>query len=241
MKTPIYKALISPLAGIVLALAASVQSADATILQYTVTKPVQKTELNYVLAVPKFDLSLGTLTGVTLSYASNLSTVLTVQDNSLTTSSSGVARTRVKFTLDDPFHYLTASGAQLTQTFGQGFAYRLSPGGQLTSNPISQLATFTRDYNSAAILSEFSTTGDGTLDLTLSTKTLTVLTNSGGNTSAGQVTEGNSTLLVTYTYDTLVYAPEPSSMAALALVAGATVFSQYRRWRNSGIPTPTHA
>ena len=238
MNTPIYKALISPLAGIILASAAWVQSADATILQYTVTKPVQKTELNYVLTVPKFDLSLGTLTGVAISYAANLSTVLTVQDNSLTTSSSGVAKTRVKFTLDDPFHYLTASGAQLTQTFGQGFAYSLSPGGQLTSSPISQLATFTKNYTSEDILGEFSTHGAGTVDLALSTKTLTVLTNSGGNSSASQVTEGNSSMVVTYTYDTLVYAPEPSSMAALMIVTGATIFSQYRRRRASNTATP---
>jgi hypothetical protein len=222
-------------------LAAWVQSADATILQYTVTQSVQKTELNYVLSVPKFDLSLGTLTGVTISYASNLSTVLTVQDNSLTTNSAGVAKTRVKFTLDDPFHYLTASGAQLTQTFGQGFSYSLSPGGQLVSTPITQLATFTQNYTSAAVLSEFSTTGDGTVDLTLSTKTTTVLTNSGGNTAASQVTEGNSTMVVTYTYDTLVYAPEPSSMAALMIVAGASIFSQYRRRRNANTATPSNA
>lgn len=177
------------------------------------------------LSFAQFNPSLGTLNSVTIDISGTLSTTLTVTNTS-GSSSSGNAKTQLEVSIEDAGNNLgflndtpSASNNPTITSLSPSYLYSLSAGGSSTSGLL------TKSYNSgplaytlSAILTEF--TGAGSVNLTGDTFTQTVVSNTGGNTTASQVTDASLTGTVTYTYTAASPTPEPASMA---LMGGALI------------------
>jgi len=115
--------------------------------------------------------------------------------------------------------------------FGATAVYTLVTGNTTTvaSNHLSPVSVSATDTTAADLLA-FQAAGGGIFDVLFTTLTGTLLSNTGGNTSAGQVTTATSTVSISYTYDTIPI-PEPASIALLG--AGLLSVGAIRRKRRS--------
>ena len=201
------------------------QAEAATSGPFTTSTPIPLTSTDWLgtLGFPKFNPSLGTLISVQLDLDGALSTVLTVQNNS-GTPSSGTVKTEVQLSVQDGGSNLTTPQLDL---LSPNFAYSLAPSASATSGTLTKSGTSSDTYFLPAVLAEF--TGPGTITLNASSFTQTLLSNTGGNTAANQVTSALLTGSVLYNYNSV---PEPCAAAlasfGLLLVAG------YRRARGIG-------
>ena len=175
------------------------------------------TDLTGALTFAKFDSSLGNLTGVQIDLSGYMTTSLTVTNCSLQ-SSSGTAKTELQLTVQDAGSNLIAPTIDI---FSSSFNYNLGAGESATSGTLTKSGSSSDLYTSAAILSAF--TGTGSIALTAFSFTQTWLTNTGGNTSASQITQASLNGCITYFYDV----PEPATMALLTL--GGFVFRKRSR------------
>lgn len=187
---------------------------------FTTTTPISLTLTDWSssLAFPKFNPALGSLTAVQIDLSGSMRTVLTVTNNGLS-SSSGTAKTELQMTVQD-------SGSNLIDPtidmFSSNFNYtNLGAGQSVTSGILTKNGSSSDIYTLAAVLAEF--TGPGTITLPAFTFTQTWLTNTGGNTSASQVTNASLTGSVTYSYDV----PEPATVALLSL--GGLLFKKSKK------------
>lgn len=188
--------------------------------------PLSPTDLSGTLVLPQFDPALGILTAVQLDLSTTFITTLTVQNNS-ESSSSGMAKTQVQFTVQDTGNHLTGPAMDL---LSPGFSYHLAAGDSVDSGELTKNSSVSQVLNLASVLAEFTGTGD--VDLDASTATLAFRANTGGNTYSTQVTEASLTCDVVYTY-TPTAVPEPAALGLTfglpALVLGA--FPLLRRQR----------
>lgn len=195
----------------------------------------------------KFDPSLGTLTSVFLTLGTDLSTTLTVTNNS-GSASSGTADTKLQAIIADPSTTFTTTSNVLngsgglfklrdsvtTDGSGDGSdSYSLSGTGSTTLTPPEATHSLNTvpNLSSPAVLSFF-TGSSGFAQINYKTFTSTILSNTGGNTTASQATTDTFTVGVQYNYTPASSAtPEPGTWAML--VAGAsTGLVALRRRRN---------
>lgn len=172
----------------------------------TTTTPIPSTATDWTLslAFPQFNPALGILQSVQLDLSGAFTTTITVTNDALT-SSSGTAKTEVQFTVQDGGSNLIAPSLDLLSPV---FNYSLLAGGSTSSGPLAQTGLASNTYTIPAVLAEF--TGAGSFVLPATTFTQTLLANTGGNTSASQVTSASLTGSVTYTYNPI---PEPGTLA----------------------------
>jgi hypothetical protein len=203
----------------------------ASTLAYTVTGSIPPTLANWSspLAIPQFQSNLGTLQSVTLTLAGSISTTLTAGNitNIIPPSqlSSGSAGTVGQFSLQDPSGLL--SGTPQLSFMSPMEPYSFTAGGS-QSWSLSSTGSGGETYTNSSILSEFTTSGTGTITLTASGSAFTDQINTGGASYSAQSTTSGALVDVTYTYSTAV--PEPSTFA-LAGTAVATVVAFRRRRR----------
>jgi len=199
----------------ILFLASSPMLKAATDGPHTTSTPISLTTTDWgsSLDFPKFDSSLGTLTQVELDLNGHLETTITVT-NSAASASSGTAQTEVQFTVQDGGSNLIVPELDLLSS--PAYSYSLAPGGSSTSGLITKNGSSSDMYSLPAVLAEFN--GPGTITLSASTFTQTLLANTGGNTAADQVTSASLTGSVIYTYTPV---PEPGTLVLLGIaVAG---------------------
>jgi hypothetical protein len=165
---------------------------------------------------------------VQIDLSGSFQTTLTIQNNA-NSASNGRAWTEVQLSAEDAGSYLNAPELDLMSS--PAFTYTgLAPGASITSPLLTMAGTDSETYTLQAVLDEF--TGNGSISLSASTYTDTVLANHGGNTYASQVTLAGLTGDVIYTYNAV---PEPGTCILLGLgAAGMLFFARHRRGRQGG-------
>jgi hypothetical protein len=213
-------------AAIVLLGAARTQAAT---ISFVTTTPVAstKTDWSSFLDFQEFDPSLGTLTSIEIQTSEGFDTTLTVTNES-GSSSGGTLQTEIFVTLTDPSG-LPAGISQQSDTLipSSKITYSLAPGGSYTTGTYTGSATTDATYVAPAILTEF--TGSALIDIPVSTLTFANQQNTGGNTTASQVTHASATGDIIYTYTEAAAVPEPASFGLIGLGLCATGLLYRRR------------
>lgn len=182
--------------------------------------PLTLTDWSSSLDFPKFNSALGTLTSVRIELDGYLETTIDVE-NLAASPSSGNVKTEVQFTVQDGGNNLIDPVIDL---LSPAFNYALNPGDSTTSGLLTKSGSSDDTYVAPAVLAAFN--GPGTITLSASTFTQTLLANTGGNTSADQVTEASLTGQVTYTYNPV---PEPATIVLGAFAAVGLALAARRR------------
>jgi hypothetical protein len=189
-------------------------TAHADTISFTTSTPIVSTLTDWTssLAFQQFNPSYGTLQSVELDLRSGLQTTLTISNLPGAGSATGNAKTEVQVSVVDSGNYITD---QPQIDFNSpAYAYTgLAAGDSTTSGLLTKTGTSSSVYTLASLLAEF--TGAGNISLTASTFTQTLLANTGGNTSASQVTNAGLTGDVIYTYTPPASVPLPSALLLL--------------------------
>lgn len=198
--------------GCLLSLASHVHGAT---IAYNTTTPIPSTATDWAgsLSFPRFDTTLGTLTGVELKLTAGLQTTITVSNNSATPS-AGSARSEILLWAQDGSGNLIDPVIDL---LSPAFGFNLGAGqqvisGMLTKNSSSDDLYDAGSPNWATIQSEFS--GTSSIMLNCSTFTQTLTSFSGGSTEGNSVANTSLTGSVTYIYTPV---PEPALLGLLAI------------------------
>lgn len=201
----------------------SAERAEAATSTQTLSVSTALTDWSQNLNFNKFDSSLGTLNSVSFTFSSSVTTTITVT-NTGTSSSNGTVRTEIRISLVDPSGYFAGDAPQIDAFVPLSDApYTLAAGANQQLGPFSRnVSSGGYNYTTTQVLAEF--TGTGTIPLTLSTFTQTLLANNGGNTSASQVTSANGNVTLVYDYTAV---PEPTT--ALLVGAGGVALLLRRR------------
>ncbi len=170
-----------------------------------------------------FDTNLGTLTGVRFDVTVDLNTAIEVV-NSSDSPSSGSVRTEVLVTLQDANSLLPGAPQIDALVPAAPWAYSINAGDTLLSPSFSRTILHSETTSNPTILADFSNGGLGSLYA--STFTSTLLSNTGGNTSASQDTEARISATVTYFYQPV---PEPSALLLCAGGLASLAALAYRR------------
>lgn len=175
---------------------------------YSSTYPTTLTDWSGNLTFPMFSPSNGTLTAVVLDLSSSMSTVLTIHNTS-PSGSTGWAKTEVVLTVQDPSGYF---GNPQVDFLSPQYNFALGAGEQVTSGTLVRNGSNSGlSYTDAGTLAEF--TGTGNISISAFTNTYAVISYTGGNTDAVQVTNASANGHITYFYDT----PEPLTLSLLAV------------------------
>lgn len=195
------------LAAVLLAVAATSVACAATSGPFVTSTPIASSKTDWVnsLVFPKFDSSLGTLLSVRLQITATYDTTLTIT-NTAASPSSGWAKTELLVSVQDSGNNLVEPVLDLLTS---PYNFSLQPGQSVQSGNIHKQGSSDDTYTSQAVLAAFN--GPGSITLNASTLTYAVISYTGGNTDATQVTYAGTMGTVTYEYAV----PEPSGLLTL--------------------------
>jgi hypothetical protein len=194
------------------------------------------------VSLGEFNPALGTLTQVAISVSYGFSSTLTISNNS-GSSSSGSAQTEsaaqfsstssaVNAILNNLINTTSASIASKTLNpaaivlVSNASNYTLSGSGSTSPSVTARPQSVSVIDTNPADFASFE--GLGNINFGITTLTGTLLSNTGGNTSASQVTTGNAVVSLTYTYAP-PQVPEPGSIFIMASGLAALGFVSMRK------------
>jgi hypothetical protein len=189
-------------------------------------------------SVPQFNPTLGTLTNINVELDTSFTTSIIIT-NSSGAASNGSADTQVTEGITNgtitnaafPMTFTGSTVGKMRNVPSNGVSYVLSAGGT-TTEADSGSDSSTSNFNSGPALTLF--TGLGNVTMNIGTFTETQLSNTGGVTSAAQVTQDTlgATFIYTYTPAGPGGTPEPGAWGLLcAGSTGGLVFLRRRRAR----------
>lgn len=225
------------IAGII-ASAALAGAASATVIT-TSTQTINfggTTDFNQSSNFSLFDSTLGTLLSVTIADSYGFTSTVTVT-NQAASASSGYARTESTLTIgssdsniNSAFTDLLGGGNALDLTGGK-VNYSLASGGSTSGSSNVATNNYSATTSLAQYLAYFSAVGGGTANVFGSTFTSTVQQNTGGNSTSSQVTSGQGSFSIYYTYDnsTAGAVPEPATWVMMIGGFGLVGYGLRRR------------
>jgi hypothetical protein len=182
--------------------------ASANTVSYLLAPAIPSTVTDWSLTsfFQQFDPTLGTLNSVELQFSSNVNTDIKVTNNSDATS-VGTASTLV--TVSAQTAGVTIPPADIPQISVTipvpAFPFNLASGASADSGLQSGSDSSDKTYTLGPLLAEF--TGTGTVAINASTLTQTLVLFSGGNVTAGQVSDVDLTGKVIYDYNAVPVPP----------------------------------
>ncbi|MBE9006011.1 PEP-CTERM sorting domain-containing protein [Fortiea sp. LEGE XX443] len=228
MTTKLFQTLAAAttLAGIV----ATAGAANAASLSYTGSTNFKTTNIiNESIGVQKFDASLGTLTGVTVKFTSDI-------QGSIAFENLGNAPTDITVTLgsnvnlklgNDPLFNINPQTSQTFQSVASfdGVLDFQAPSGN-TLQGLSATQSDQKTISDSQMLQSF--IGTGNLNFLFSALATSNVSGS-GNVASLINTLARGTVAVTYNYDAAKAVPEPSAAIGIGLVAGIGLLSQRKK------------
>lgn len=177
------------------------------------------TEISHTGSLLKFDSTLGTLTGLSLTLDGNMSTTISLlnraaQTQRVTANSSGELDFSSTIGVLDALINLLGGAINLSVTTGPQF---IASGVTVVFGPLIDSDTFVLNSSNAGLLAGLSMAGGGNFDLSCNSLTGLGVVGGGGNISSTQVTTAGCGAQLTYEYTANPTVPEPGALALVGL------------------------
>jgi hypothetical protein len=194
-------------------------SANATTTSFNFNSPVQTTDFTYTGSLGKFNSSLGTLTGATLTLTDTWNTQFVLTNTAATASTfrySGSTDLSYNSTLTGLDAILAGQGGAFAYNTG---AVTLASGASRAFGPLTDSHTASLDL--ASLFGALSAVGGGTFNIACSTLSGTGFVGGGNNITANQQTNAGCGASIAYTYTATPPASVPVPGLGLAGFAAA--------------------
>ena len=193
----------------------------ATISGGSFTNPLQTTEISQTGNLSLFNSTLGTLTGVSLTFTGANVTTITLKNNATQSQTTKATSTTDLFfgsSIAALNGLISSSNPLVSLSETTGFV-TLASGASQAFGPLSDGQSTIWTSQLSGILSSF--VGSGNFSLSCNSISGIAISGGGGNISSTQATQAGCGAALTYTYTpTVVTVPEPAS---LALVGAALI------------------
>jgi hypothetical protein len=220
-----HKAITFGVAAIAGLLAVSPASATVQTITQTIPMSLQLTDwINRSFSFNLFNSNLGTLTKVFFTSEFGATSALVITNGGGSVSSGSAFMTSVLTLSTGSSNINTALGTTLSNSItGASSTYSLAIKGHTTAESDAEANDKVKSLTTNPSLSYFEAAGPSTMTMLANTVTQTFVGNTGGNTSASQVTNAFGFFSVEYTYDDSTATPpgtpvpEPFSIAILGI------------------------
>ena len=177
------------------------------------------TEISHTGFLQKFNSTLGTLTGLSLTLDGQMTTSISLTNNAsgpqrVSATSSGELDFTSTISVLDALINLLGGAINLSVATGPQI---LASGATVVVGPLSDSDIFLLNSSNAGLLAGLSQAGGGTFDISCNSITGLGVNGGGGNINSSQSTTAGCGAQLTYEYTARTQVPEPSALALVGL------------------------